>query len=86
VEAPVATVRITFDGGDVAVVLGDMPGDELTPIADPTPTGFTTNHPFIVVEGMYCFGLETAQRYSPLWQLVQAVDGVQSDIAFRKLP
>jgi hypothetical protein len=82
----VATVRITFDGGDVPVVLGDMPADEQTPIADPTPTGFTTNNSFIVAEGMYCFGLQTAQRYSPLWQVVQAVDGVQNDIAFWKLP
>jgi hypothetical protein len=82
----VATVRISFDGGNVPIIMGDMPADDQTPIADPTPTGFTTNQPFIVVEGMYCFGLETAQPCSPLWQVVQAVDGEQTDIAFRKLP
>ncbi len=85
-EAPVATVRISFDGGNVPIVTGDMPADDQTPIADPTPTGFTTNHPFIVVEGLYCFGLETAQPYTPLWQVVQAVDGEETDIAFWKLP
>ncbi len=81
-----ATVRISFDGGNVPIVIGDMPADDQTPIADPTPTGFTTNRPFIVVEGMYCFGLETAQPYSPLWQVVQVVDGEATDITFRKLP
>jgi len=82
----VATVRISFDGGNVPIVTGDMPADDQTPIADPTPTGFTTNHPFIVVEGLYCFGLETAQPYTPMWQVVQAVDGEETDIAFWKLP
>ncbi len=81
-----ATVRISFDGGDVPIVTGELPADDQTPIADPTRTEFTTNHPFIVVEGLYCFGLETAQPYSPLWQVVQAVDGEETDIAFRKLP
>jgi hypothetical protein len=81
-----ATVRINFDGGNVPVVMGDMPADEQTPIADPTQTGYTTNQLFIVAEGMYCFGLTSAQPYGPLWQVVQAVDGEQTDIAFRKLP
>ena len=81
-----ATVRIRFDGGNVPIVTGDKPPDDQTPIADPTRTEFTTNHSFIVVEGMYCFGLETPRPYSPLWQVVQAVDGEETDIAFRKLP
>ena len=81
-----ATVRISFDGGDVPIVMGDMPADEQTPIDEPTPTGFVTNNAFIVVEGVYCFGLQTVQHYTPLWQVVQAVDGEQTDISFRKLP
>ncbi len=81
-----ATIRISFDGGSVPVVMGDMPANDQTPIADPTPTQFRTNRAFIVLEGVYCFGLQTTQRYTPLWQVVQAVDGEQTDIAFRKLP
>ncbi len=70
-----ATVRVSFDGGDVLVITGDIPPNDETAIADPTLTGYTTNRPFIVAEGIYCFGLETAQSHSPLWQVVQAVDG-----------
>ena len=81
-----ATICISFDGGSVPIVMGDMPANEQTPISNPTPTKFTTNRPFIVLEGVYCFGLQTTQPYAPLWQLVQAVDGEQTDIAFRKLP
>ena len=81
-----ATILIRFDGGSVPVVMGDLPDSDQTPISNPTPTAFSTNQPFIVQEGVYCFGLKTMQRYSPLWQVVQAVDGEQTDIAFRKLP
>jgi len=81
-----ATVRISFDGGNVPIVTGDIPPDDQTPIVDPTSTGFTTNQPFVVAEGVYCFGLETAEPHTPLWQVVQAVDGEQAEIAFRKLP
>jgi hypothetical protein len=80
-----ATIRISFDGGSVPVVMGDMPDSDQLPISSPTPTAFTTNHPFIVQEGLYCFGLQTTQPHTPLWKVVQAVDGEQSDIAFRKL-
>ena len=79
-----ATVRVSFDGGDVPVVTGDIPPDDNTPVADPTPTGFTTNQAFIIAEGVYCFALQTALPYAPLWQVVQAVDGEQSEITFRK--
>jgi hypothetical protein len=81
-----ATVRISFDGGNVPIVTGDMPANAQTPIADPTETGFTTNQAFIVPEGVYCFGLDTATAYTPLWQVVQAVDGQQTDIAFERAP
>jgi hypothetical protein len=81
-----AIVRVSFDGGDVPVITGDIPPNAETPIAEPTSTGYRTHRSFIVAEGMYCFGLETAQPYSPLWQVVQAVDGEQTDIAFRKIP
>ena len=81
-----ATVRVIFDGGDVPVLTGDIPPDDQTPIIDPTPTGFITNQAFIVEEGVYCFGLETALSYTPLWQTVQAVDGQQAEIRFRQRP
>jgi hypothetical protein len=80
-----ATVRVSFDGGNAPIVRGAVPDDEQTPIADPTPTGFVTNQSFIVPEGTYCFGLITRERYAPLWQVVQAVDGDPTEISFRKL-
>jgi hypothetical protein len=80
-----ATIRISFDGGNVPIVTGDMPANEQTPMAEPTSTGYTTNQLFIVVEGMYCFALQTTQPHTPLWHVVQAVDSEQTDIAFRIL-
>jgi hypothetical protein len=79
-----AIVRVNFDAGNVPVVTGDIPPDDQTPIIDPTPTGFTTNQAFIVAEGIYCFGLQSAVPHTPLWQLVQAVDGEQAEIAFQE--
>jgi hypothetical protein len=81
-----ATVRVSFDGSNVPVVTGDAPADDQTPIINPTPTGFTTNQAFIVEEGVYCFGLQTAIPHAPLWQVVQAVEGEQAVIVFLKLP
>lgn len=81
-----ATVRVSFDGGNVPVVTGEVPADDQTPIVNPRPTGFTTNQAFIVEEGVYCFGIQTAFPHAPLWQVVQAVDGEQAVIVFRKLP
>jgi hypothetical protein len=80
-----AIIRISFDGGNVPIVTGDAPADDQFPIIDPTPTGFTTNRAFIVAEGVYCFGLQSTIPYTPLWHVVQAVDGEQAEIAFRKL-
>lgn len=80
-----ATVRISFKSGDVPIVTGDMPPNAQTPIVVPTHTGFRTNRPFIVTEGVYCFGLDTATRHTPLWLIVQAVDGEQTNIAFQSL-
>jgi len=81
-----ATILIRFDGGSVPVVMGDLPASDQTPISNSTPTAFSANQPFIVQEGVYCFGLQTTQRYTPLWRVVQAVDGEQTDVDFRKLP
>lgn len=81
-----AIVRISFDGGNVPVVTGDAPFDDRTPITDPVFTGFATNQPFIVAEGLYCFGIQTPIPHTPLWQVVQAIDGEETDIAFRRLP
>ncbi len=81
-----AIVRINFNGGDVPVVMGDLPVDDQTPIANPTPTGSTTNRPFIVAEGMYCFGLQTARPCKPLWQVIQAVDGETTEATFELAP
>jgi hypothetical protein len=80
-----AIVRIGFDGGDVPIVTGDVPPDGQTPITDPIETGFMTNQPFIVVEGLYCFGLRTALSYTPLWQVVQAIEGEEAEIFFQSL-
>ena len=83
---PMATVRVSFDAGNVPIVTGDVPPDQHTPIVNPTLTGFTTNQAFMVREGIYCFGLQTPVPYAPLWQLVQAVDDEQAEIVFRKQP
>jgi hypothetical protein len=79
-----AIVRVRFDGGNVPVVRGAIPPDANTPISNPTQTGFTTNQGIIVAEDEYCFGLDTSIPYTPLWQTVQAVDGVPAVITFRK--
>jgi hypothetical protein len=80
-----ATVLIRFDGGDVPVVTGAIPPDEHTPIESPTQTGYKTNHGFIVAPGVYCYGLESADAHTPLWQVVQAVDGQQATVAFERV-
>jgi hypothetical protein len=79
-----ATVLIRFDGGNVPVITGAIPANEDTPISNPTPTGFVTNEAFRVDEGEYCFGLDATVPYAPLWQVVQAVNGVPSNIRFRR--
>ena len=79
-----ATVLVKFNGGNVPVVTGAIPPNESTPISNPDPTGFMTNQAFIVAEGQYCFGLDTTASYTPLWQVVQAVDGPQTEITFRR--
>ena len=80
-----ATVLIRFDGGNVAVITGATPLDEDTPISNPTPTGFETNVAFRVDDGEYCFGLDTPIPYAPLWQVVQAVDGVRANVNFKRI-
>lgn len=79
-----ARVLVRFDGGDVPIVTGDVPASDQTPISNPTPTGETTNQAFIVDEGDYCYGLDCAVPYTPLWQVVQAVDGEESVIDFKR--
>jgi len=78
-----ARVLIRFNGGNVPVITGDIPPNDQTPISNPVQTGFVTNKAFIVAEGVYCFGLQTPHAYTPLWQVVQAVDGEQTEITFR---
>ncbi len=80
-----ATVLVKFDFDKVPVVTGDMPSDAQTPISNPMQTGFVTNEAFIVPEGVYCFGLQSADTYAPLWQVVQASDDEQSVVTFRRL-
>jgi hypothetical protein len=80
-----ATVLVRFDGGNDPVVTGDIPPDPQTPISDPAQTGFVTNQAFIVAAGEYCYGLQSAVAYAPLWQVVQAVDGEQALIVFRRV-
>jgi hypothetical protein len=77
-----AIVLIKFNGGNVPVVTGDIPFDDGTPISNPTATGFVTNQAFIVAAGPYCFGLNSAISHKPLWQVVQAVDGEETEITF----
>lgn len=78
-----ATVLIRFNGGAVPVVSGAIPPSPDTPISNPAQTGFKTNQRFIVDEDVYCFGLDTSLTYTPLWQTVQAVEGVPAEITFR---
>ena len=79
-----AIVLIRFNGGDVSIVTGAMPLDKDTPISSATPTGFETNKAFMVDEGEHCFGLDTPIAHTPLWQVVQAVDGVPAEISFQR--
>lgn len=79
-----ATVLVKFDSDNIPVVTGDIPPDQQTPISDPTQTGFVTNQAFIVAAGEYRYGLQSPVTYTPLWQLVQAVDGEQTEIAFHR--
>ena len=79
-----ATVLIKFDAGNVPVVIGAIPPDAQTPISNPTSTGFVTNQAFIVAEGVYCYGLSSAVPHAPLWYFVQAIDGEQTEVAFRR--
>jgi hypothetical protein len=82
-----AIVMVKFDGGNVPVVTGDIPPDDNTPISDPTPTGFSSNQAVIVADGINCFGLDTTIPYTPLWQTVQSIAGVQAEITFhRRMP
>ena len=79
-----ATVVVRFDVDGVPVVTGDVPPNEQTPISNPTPTGHVTNKGFIVAAGMYCYGLQTGIGHAPLWRVVQAVDGEETEVAFRR--
>jgi hypothetical protein len=79
-----ATVLVKFDINGTPIVTGDIPPNEQTPIADPTQTNHLTNKAFIVAPGEYCYGLQSAVAYTPLWQVVQAVDGEQAEITFRR--
>jgi hypothetical protein len=79
-----AIILIRFDGGNVPITTGAIPPNDDTPISNPTRTGFETNEAFRVDQGEYCFGLDTSVPYAPQWLLVQAVDGVPTNIRFRR--
>jgi hypothetical protein len=81
-----ATVRIDFDGGDVAILVGAQPAAPDQPIASPTDTGYLTNTPFILAPGVYCFTLRSPKGHTPLWQSCQTVDGTQTALGFKALP
>jgi hypothetical protein len=81
-----ATVLIRFDDDKVRIVTGDIPPDAATPISNPQQTGFVTNQAFIVTEGAYCYGLDPSVACTPLWRILQAVDGQQTEARFRKVP
>jgi len=79
-----ATILIRFDDDGVRIVTGDIPPDATTPIRDPQPTDFVTNQAFFVAEGAYCYGLDPNVSCTPLWRIVKAVDGQQTEARFRK--
>jgi hypothetical protein len=80
-----ATILIKFDGGNLPIVMGAAPAAPNLPIANPEETGYTTNTPFIVPPGIYCFGLRPNNNCAPLWQICQAVDGTQAELHFTVL-
>lgn len=66
--------KILFDE-DCEVVVGGQPAQPDQPVTNPQHVG-RTNTPFIIAEGLHCFGLRGATRPSvPLWQIGQ-VDAV----------
>ncbi len=80
-----ATVLVKFEVDGVSIVTGEIPPDGQTPISDPVQTGHVTNRVFIVAAGTYCYGLLTPLAYAPLWQVVEAVDGVPTTVTFRRI-
>jgi hypothetical protein len=80
-----AIVKVTFDGGDVPVVTGVLPPASTVPIANPIPTGGTTNAFFITAAGVKCFGLETSIPHTPLWLSGNAMEGVPLELSFKKI-
>lgn len=80
-----ARVLVTFDIDRTPILTGDVPPDSHTPIENPIWSGFVTGVPFIVAPGVYCYGLQSrGVAYTPLWQVVQAVDGELTEIAFHR--
>jgi hypothetical protein len=75
-------VKLDVDG--IPIVTGDIPPNAQTPIVNPTRIGQVTNRAFIVAAGEYCYGLQSTVAYTPLWQTVQAIDGEQAEITFRR--
>ena len=79
-----ARILITYNGGNIPILTGGEPPDATTPIDQPTDTGFVTNQEFMTADGIYCFGLQTADSVTPLWRTVQAIAGTLVTAKFRK--
>ncbi len=80
-----AIVRVSFDGGECPDRNRRYAAGRSNADCGSVATGFASNQPFIVAEGFYCFGLQTAFPYTPLWQMVQAIDGEEAEISFQRL-
>lgn len=62
--------KVSFNE-DCEVVVGAQPAQPDQPVTNPQPVG-RTNVPFIILDGLYCFGLRGASRPTvPIWQIGQ---------------
>ena len=77
-----ATVKITFSGGNVPIVMGPEPPSKDTPISNPVSAGGQTNISFLAVAGEHCYALNTAIPHKPLWLKGTAIDGVPLHLSF----
>ena len=81
-----AIVLVRFDGGNVPVVTGDIPPDDRHPDQRVRRRqSFETNQAVHRGRGRsIASGSDTPIAHTPLWQVVQAIDGVPAEIAFRR--
>lgn len=62
-------VLVTF-ASSCDVIVGDQPEQPNDPVINPVAVG-RTNTRFIMADGLYCFGLDSAQPFAPVWQVGQ---------------